>query len=115
MLFSEQRNDKTQLELGLIFAKGPADMRDYNKAANWFIRSARQGNADAQYIIGLMYSRGIGVSLDYIKAYAWLKIAAEQGSRKSIQYLKKIVAKIPRNRLKKARNFSHQYVRKYVK
>ena len=115
MLFAEQRSDKTQFELGLMFSKGPGDNRDYEKAANWFNRSARQGNADAQYKIGLMYSRGVGVSLDYIKAYAWLRIAAEQGSRKSLQYLKRIGTKIPSNRLREAHNLSRQFYRKYVK
>ena len=115
MLFAEQRSEQTQFELGLMFSKGPDENRDYEKAANWFNRSARQGNVDAQYKIGLMYSRGIGVSLDYIKAYAWLRIAAAQGSRKSMQYLKRIGKKIPHNRLREAKNLGRQYYRKYVK
>lgn len=115
MLFVEQRSGKTQFELGLLFSSGPGDNRDYQKAASWFKLSARQGNADAQYKIGVMHSRGVGVPLDYIKAYAWVRIAAEQGSRKSMQYLKRIGEKIPRKRLREAKNLSRQYYRKYVK
>ncbi len=115
MQITVDRSGNNQFELGLMFIQGPDDRRNYKKAAKLFKRSAMLGNADAQYKIGLMYSRGIGVSLDYIKSYVWLKIAAAQGSRKSIQYLKKIVTKIPHHRLREAHKLSRQYYRIYVK
>ncbi len=114
MIYAEQRSSITQFELGQMFSKAQDETRDYQQAAEWFTRSARQGNTQAQYKIGLMYSRGLGVTINYLKAYAWLKIAAAQGSQKSLRYLNKIAAKIPPNRLREAHRLSQKYYQKYV-
>jgi uncharacterized protein len=112
MIYAEHRSSITQFELGQMFRK--QEERDYRQSAEWFLHSAQQGYCEAQYKLGLMYSRGLGVSVDYIKAYAWLKTASTQGSRKALIYLKKLVKKIPPDRLKIARELSRRYYSKYV-
>lgn len=114
MVFAEQRSSTTQFELGEMFIKSADHQDDYQQAAEWFKRSAKQGNCEAQYKIGLMYSRGFGVTLDYIKAYAWLKVAASQGSSKALFYLRKIANRIPPSRMNKAHALSHRYYSKFV-
>ena len=49
---------------------------DYAVAAQWFRKSADQGNATAQDSLGVMYVNGEGVPQDYVQAYAWFTLAA---------------------------------------
>ena len=114
MIFAEQRSDTTQFELGQMFSETREDKRDYEQAAGWFKRSARQGNSKAQYKLGLMYSRGVGVRRNPVKAYAWLKIAATQGSNKALHLLKRLANKIPSEQLGQAHRMSRNYYEKYV-
>lgn len=114
MVFAEERSSTTQFELGQMFRESADDRSDYEKAAEWFKRSAKQGNCEAQYKIGLMYSRGFGVKINYVKAYAWLKVAATQGSEKSLYFLKKIAPRIPPSRIHDAHTLSHVYYSKFV-
>ena len=48
-------------------------------AAEWYTKSAEQGNASAQYYLGYMYENGYGVEQDMTKAFEWYKKSAEQG------------------------------------
>ena len=82
MINAEDRSCTTQFELGQLFSR-EEEARDYDQAANWFLRSAQQGYRKAQFKIGVMYARGVGVKRDDIEAYAWLKIASLQGSAKA--------------------------------
>lgn len=51
--------------------------KNYEKAYQEFLASAKLGDFDAQYNLGAMYYRGEYVSKDKITAYAWFKLAAE--------------------------------------
>ena len=53
--------------------------QDYQEAAKWVRKAAKQGNAEAQYSLGLMYNNGDGVTQDYQEALKWYRLAAEQG------------------------------------
>ncbi len=114
MIFAEQRSSTTQFELGEMFRKSDDQTRDYTRAAEWFLRSAKQGYRKAQYQIGLMYARGLGVKQDYIEAYAWLKVAASQGSAKAIQCLKRYAHYLPASKQDEARALSRAYYEQYV-
>ncbi len=113
MINAEERSCTTQFELGQLFRKED-ETRDYQQAANWFLRSARQGYRKAQFRIGVMYARGLGVSRNYTQAYAWLKIAASQGSDKAARYLIKIAPKVPREQELQAHSLARHYYESYV-
>lgn len=53
--------------------------KNYPKAAEWYLKSAQQGDALAQCNIAFMYFNGYGVAKDYQKAAQWYTKAAEQG------------------------------------
>ena len=63
-----------------MYENGRGVSQDYAKAAEWFRKSAEQGNADAQYNLGIMYGTGMGISQDYAKAVEWYRKSAEQGN-----------------------------------
>jgi TPR repeat protein len=64
---------------GVRYAFGNGVPQDYAKAAEYFMRSALQGQADAQYNLGILYDKGLGVSKDPVRAAIWYHSAAEQG------------------------------------
>lgn len=51
----------------------------FAKAAYWYKKAAKQGNAIAQYNLGVHYDNGQGVAKNETKAVYWYKKAAEQG------------------------------------
>jgi len=72
-----------QYSLGLIYYDGKGVLRDYNEAAKWFTKAAKQGHADSQFFLGQMYYEGKGVSENYNEAVKWFTKAAEQGHKDS--------------------------------
>ena len=53
--------------------------QDYEKAVEWYRKSAEQGDADAQNNLGYCYYNGQGVAQDYEKAVEWYRKSAKQG------------------------------------
>jgi len=64
------------------------DNCDLERAAFWFLRSAKQGFAPAQASIGWMMFTGNGIPRDLPMARRWLQAAAEQGNTEGQMYLK---------------------------
>ncbi len=59
------------------------DTNDYDKAVEWYRKSAEQGNSDGQWRLGNCYAFGRGVDKDYGKAAEWYRKSAEQGNSKA--------------------------------
>jgi hypothetical protein len=53
---------------------------NYERAAYWYLQSARQGNDDAMNNLANLYYDGNGVEQDYDKAVYWKKLSAEKGN-----------------------------------
>ena len=62
----------------MMYHNGRGVPQDYEKAIDWFTKSAEQNNAWAQNNLGLMYKNGRGVPQDYEKAIDWYTKSAEQ-------------------------------------
>ena len=67
--------------MGKIDRDGVAGLANKKTAAQWFLRSARQGYAKAQNHIGMRYALGDGIKSDEIRALMWLTIAANRGNK----------------------------------
>lgn len=72
---AEQGDAEAQYNLGYRYFSGKGVSKDYNKAAYWLDKVARQGNATAQSALGNCYNK----LKDYNKAVYWYTKAAEQG------------------------------------
>ncbi|HVH79118.1 MAG TPA: hypothetical protein VM782_06995, partial [Stellaceae bacterium] len=70
---------ESQLQLGILYAKGDGAAQDYATAASWFRAAANQGLARAQYDMGVLYERGRGVAVDLPEAAKWYLKAAQAG------------------------------------
>ncbi len=62
--------------------------QDYVQAAEWYRKSAEQGNAIGQCRLGLCYYLGRGLKQDYVQAVEWLKKSAKKGNAEACCLLK---------------------------
>ena len=70
---------QAQFRLGMLYASGPAAIRDETRAKLWVERAAEQNYADAQFNLALMYETGRGVDRDVPTALSWYQRAAANG------------------------------------
>ena len=81
LIFAQIPDDlETPNDIGMAHLLGIGVEKDYKKAMEWFMISAKDGNEFAQANIGLMYSDGKGVKQDYKKAAEWFSKSAIQGN-----------------------------------
>ena len=57
---SELGDVKVQKNLGIIFQKGRGVEKDYSKAAEWFLETAKQGLKTAKWALRMMGEKAIG-------------------------------------------------------
>ena len=76
-------DSEAQYELGYRYFEGDDTRRDYEKAATWVEKAAKQGHVDAQVTFADMFWDGDGVQEDWKQAWLWYNKAAEQGNAKA--------------------------------
>lgn len=59
----------------------------YSEAARWYLKAARQGDAEGQYQMGMLYLRGWGVVDDRDEAEAYFLLAAHQNHPQAVNML----------------------------
>lgn len=69
----------SQFVIGDIYYQGKTGVVDYDKAIEYFTRSADKGCADAQNNLGYIYAYGIGADINYSMAKRYLSMAVAQG------------------------------------
>ena len=65
--------------IGKMHCYGLGIQQDYEKAFEWFLKSAKEGNKFAQYSLGNLYYYGNGTDKDLSHAFHWYMKSAEQG------------------------------------
>ncbi len=59
--------------------KGDGVPKSLSESAQWFTKSAQQGQMAAQFELAQMYVNGEGVAKDRVLAYAWFNVAIING------------------------------------
>jgi TPR repeat protein len=84
---AQRGNPIAQAYLGYLSERGHSLPRNARIAADWYMKSARQGFVDAQLRLGILYKNGRriadstrSIERNDAKALEWLQRAAEQGS-----------------------------------
>jgi uncharacterized protein len=80
---AERGNAHAQAMLGFMYANGQGVPQSYDLAADWYERSARQGDPIGQHLLGLTYDKGLGVTANVVLAQKWLDLAAAHASRQN--------------------------------
>ncbi len=65
--------------IGKMYCYGLGTKQDYEKAFEWFLKSAQEGNKFAQYSLANLYYYGNGVEKDLSQAFLWYQKSASQG------------------------------------
>ena len=68
-----------QHRIGKMFCYGLGTEQDYEKAFEWFERSAKQKNKFAQFSLANLYYYGSGVEKDLSQAFLWYQRSSSQG------------------------------------
>lgn len=74
-------DDLSLYYLGRVHEIGDGVAQDYEKAVEYYLRSAQLGNPYAQGSLAVLYAYGKGVPLDFVKSYAYSTLAADGYSR----------------------------------
>ena len=65
--------------IGKMFCYGLGTEQDYEKAFEWFERSAKQKNKFAQFSLANLYYYGSGIEKDLSQAFLWYQRSSSQG------------------------------------
>lgn len=65
--------------IGKMHCYGLGTQQDYEKAFEWFLKSAEEGNRFAQYSLGNLYYYGNGTDKELSQAFNWYMKSADQG------------------------------------
>ena len=65
--------------IGKMHCYGLGTEQDYEKAFEWFLKSAQEGNKFAQYSLANLYYYGNGVEKDLSQAFLWYRKSSERG------------------------------------
>ena len=65
--------------IGKMHCYGLGTQQDYEKAFEWFLKSAEEGNKFAQYSLGNLYYYGNGTDKNFSQAFNWYMKSADQG------------------------------------
>lgn len=68
-----------QYRIGKMICYGLGTEQDYEKAFEWFERSAKQKNKFAQFSLANLYYYGSGVEKDLSQAFLWYQRSSSQG------------------------------------
>ena len=72
-------DSEAQKMLGIMYDYGHGVKANSEKALEWYLRSAEQGQPAVQYQVGAKYFRGDGVKQNYTEAARWWEMAANGG------------------------------------
>ena len=90
LTLAEQGERAAQYGLGDAYYNGKGVSKDWDKAADWYLKAARQGHPDALFKLGWMYENGRGVKKDPQRAIEWYRQAEAKGhkdARDSLNWL----------------------------
>ena len=73
-----------------MYEDGHGVKQDYEKAMEWYLKAAEQGDAWSQKNIGNMYYNGTGVNRDLQEAKKWFQKAADNGNSYAKDKLKEL-------------------------
>lgn len=76
---SKKLKPYVQYRIGKMFCYGLGTEQDYEKAFEWFQRSAKQKNKFAQFSLANLYYYGSGIEKDLSQAFLWYQRASSQG------------------------------------
>jgi TPR repeat protein len=82
--------DSKVIEMAKNYYWGRSVERNYPKAFQLFLKSAKAGNAESSRYLGLIYLSGNGVPKDLKESIKWFERASSLGDDMATKHLKKL-------------------------
>ncbi|MFC1589829.1 tetratricopeptide repeat protein [Pseudomonadota bacterium] len=104
---------KAQAALALMFYEGKGVAQNYDKAVQWYLKSAKQGNTLAQASLGMAYARGVGIPKDQITALMWMNIADANGLESIVLYRTTLMSLMTADQKEQAHRLAVDWLEKH--
>lgn len=89
--------------IGVMYALGLGVEQDYERAFDWYLRSAMKGHPGAQSGVGWYYEVGLGMPApDLMRAYMWYVLSAIGGDPDAAISQEEVVKKMTQEQIDKA-------------
>ena len=89
--------------IGVMYAMGLGVKQDYQRAFEWYLRSAMKGHPGAQSGVGWYYEVGLGMpAIDLTRAYMWYVLSAIGNDPDAMISQEEVVKKMTKEQIEKA-------------
>jgi TPR repeat protein len=78
---AEHGDAHAQFKLGLFYDSTTSNLQSYQKAYEWYLKSAKQGYTKSQINLAALFLKGEGVSQSDESAKFWLELASQSGDQ----------------------------------
>ena len=96
-------NAEAEELIGVMYAMGLGVEQDYERAFEWYLRSAMKGHPGAQSGVGWYYEVGRGMpAIDLIRAYLWYVLSAIGNDPDAMISQEEVVKKMTKEQINKA-------------
>ena len=96
-------NAEAEELIGVMYAMGLGVEQDYERAFEWYLRSAMKGHPGAQSGVGWYYEVGLGMpSVDLTRAYLWYVLSAIGNDPDAMISQEEVVKKMTKEQIDKA-------------
>lgn len=85
----------------------------YDKAAEWYRKSAELGNPASQLRIADLYATGKGVKQDLVEAYVWIAIAGSLSHPGALDELQVLTPKMKEADVMKAQSRARRWIEEH--
>ena len=96
--------------IGIMYAMGLGVEQDYQRAFDWYLRSAMKGHPGAQSGVGWYYELGLGMpEKDLVRAYMWYVLSAIGGDPDAAISQEEVVKKMTQEQIVQANQMIDDY------
>ena len=96
--------------IGVMYALGLGVEQDYERAFEWYMRSAMKGHPGAQSGVGWYYELGLGMPApDLVRAYLWYALSTIGGDPDAAISIEEVVKKMTPEQIDHALKLAEDY------
>jgi TPR repeat protein len=96
--------------IGVMYALGLGVAQDYERAFEWYLRSAMKGHPGAQSGVGWYYELGLGMPApDLVRAYLWYALSTIGGDPDAAISIEEVVKKMTPEEIARAQVLIDDY------
>ena len=96
--------------IGIMHAMGLGVKQDYQRAFDWYLRSAMKGHPGAQSGVGWYYELGLGMpEPDLVRAYMWYVLSAIGGDPDAAISQEEVIKKMTQDQIEQANQMIDDY------